>query len=379
MKFQSYQIKWTLIFGALTVAVVLSGCGGGGGGGMTSMMTPTQTPTQTPTDPAPTSIAGAVRNAGDRGLTGAGKAAQSTPKAGSVMQSSNTDTDGVTRDTVSATAGYDAQGQFTFSGTYDDGSGGDPEIRIGTAEDLVERWQGGQICERCRTKPDGTASHWQAAFLFQEVTNGYLGVFAASDIEDADDTDYMAGGVWLHVPSSASSVDDVTFGAFADASDPFTSQNVQRLTGTATYQGEAGGIYTAKASRDATATIGLFDADVELTANFGNAGDLGTVSGRVFNPILLDDQLRDTGETSILQEVSLGEAPITATEGGFFRGDTSGTDRTGGGYAGKWGGQFAGNTSGDPDAHPTSVGGTFGASRADDLVNFVGSFGAYKQ
>lgn len=373
MKFQSYQIKWTLLFGALTVAVVLSGCGGGGGGGMTSMTTPTQTPTQTPTDPAPTSIGGAVRNAGDRGLTGVGKAAQSTPKAGSVIQSSNTDDGGVTRDTVSATAGYDAQGQFTFSGTYDDGSGGDPEIRIGTANDLVARIPGNEICERCATKPDGTASNWQVAFLFQEVTNGSLAVAAASDIEDADDTDYMAGGVWLHVPSSASSVDDVTFGAFADASDPFTSQNVQRLTGTARYQGDASGIYTAKASRDASATIGLFDADVELTANFGGAGDLGTVSGRVFNPRL------DTGETSILQEVSLGEAPITANEGGFFRGDTSGTDRTGGGYAGKWGGQFAGNTSGDPDAHPTSVGGTFGASRADDLVNFVGAFGAYKQ
>jgi len=373
MTFRSYQIRWTSLFGAITVVVALSGCGGGGGGGMTTMMTPTQTPTETPTDPAPTSIGGAVRNAGDRGLTGVGKAAQSTPKAGSVMQSSNTDAAGVTRDTISATAGYDAQGQFTFSGTYDDGSGGDPEIRIGTANDLVDRIPGIEICERCPTKPDGTASNWQGAFLFQEVTNGYLAVFAYSDIEDADDTDYMAGGLWLHVPSSASSVDDVTFGAFADASDPFTSQNVERLTGTARYQGDAAGIYTAKASRDASATIGGFNADVELTASFGSASDLGTVSGRVFNPRL------DTGETSILQEVSLGEAPITATEGGFFRGATSGTDSTGGGYSGKWGGQFAGNTSGDPSAHPTSVGGTFGASRADDLVNFVGAFGAYKQ
>lgn len=209
--------------------------------------------------------------------------------------------------------------------------------------------------------------------MLQQVTNGQVAVFAYSDIEDADDTDYMAGGLWLHVPSSASSVDDVTFGAFGDASDPFTSQNVERLTGTARYQGDASGIYTAKASRDAAANIGLFNADVELMASFGSASDLGTVSGRVFNPRL------DTGETSILQEVSLGEAPITATEGGFFRGATSGTDSTGGGYSGKWGGQFAGNTSGDPSAHPTSVGGTFGASRADDLVNFVGAFGAYKQ
>ncbi len=373
MTFRSHHIRWTSVFGAITVVVALSGCGGGGGGGMTTMMTPTQTPTETPTDPAPTSIGGAVQNAGAGGLTGFGRAAKSTPRAGSVIQSSNTDADGVTRDTVSATAGYDAQSRFTFSGTYDDGSGGDPEIRIGTANDLVARIPGIEICERCATKPDGTASNWQGAFLFQEVTNGSLAVFAYSDIEDADDTDYMAGGLWLHVSSSASSVDDVTFGAFADASDPFTSQNVERLTGTARYQGDAAGIYTAKASRDAAANIGGFNADVELTASFGSASDLGTVSGRVFNPRL------DTGETSILQEVSLGEAPITATEGGFFRGDTSGSDSTGGGYSGKWGGQFAGNTSGDPSAHPTSVGGTFGASRADDLVNFVGAFGAYKQ
>lgn len=373
MTFRSHQISYPSIFGAITIVVVLSGCGGGGGGGMTTMMTPTQTPTQTPADPAPTSIGGAVQNAGTGGLTGVGRAAKSTPTAGSVMQSSNTDVAGVTRDTISATAGYDAQRQFTFSGTYDDGSGGDPEIRIGTANDLEARIPGIEICERCATKPDGTASNWQAAFLLQQVTNGQVAVFAYSDIEDADDTDYMAGGLWLHVPSSASSVDDVTFGAFADASDPFTSQNVERLTGTARYQGDAAGIYTAKASRDAAANIGGFNADVELTASFGSASELGTVSGRVFNPRL------DTGETSILQEVSLGEAPITATEGGFFRGDTSGSDSTGGGYSGKWGGQFAGNTSGDPSAHPTSVGGTFGASRADDLVNFVGAFGAYKQ
>lgn len=378
MTFQ-HQIRWASLFGTLSVAVVLSGCGGGGKGGMTTMTTPTQTtptqtsPTQTTPTPPPSSIAGAVRNAGERGLTGVGKAARSTPKAGSVMQSSHTNADGVTRDTISVTAGYDAQRQVTFSGTYDDGSGGDPEIRIGTANDLVERVPGSQICERCPTKPDGTASNWQTALLFQRVTDGYLAVFAASDIEDADDTDYMAGGVWLHVPSSASSVDDVTFGAFVDASDPFTSQNVQRLTGTARYQGDASGIYTVKASRDASGTIGLFDADVELTANFGNVSELGTVSGRVFNPRL------DTGETSILEEVSMREAPITDTEGGFFRGDTSGTDSTGGGYSGKWGGQFVGNTSGDPNAHPTSVGGTFGASREDDLVNFVGAFGAYKQ
>ena len=364
---------WTLLFGALSVAVVLSGCGGGGGGGMMTMTPPAQTPpAQTPTDPAPSSIARAVTNAGADGLTGVGKAAQSTPKAGSVMQSSNTDADGVTRDTISVTAGYDAQGRITFSGTYDDGSGGNPEIRIGTAEDLVTRFPGNKICERCTTKPDGTASNWQAAFLFQRVTDGYLAVHAYSDIEDADDTDYMAGGVWLHVPSSAGSVDDVTFGAFGDASDPFTSQNVQRLTGTATYQGDATGIYTAKASRDASATIGLFDADVELTASFGSASELGTVSGRVFNPRLA------TGETSPLQELRLGEAPITATEGGFFRGATSGTDSTGG-YSGKWGGQFVGNTSGNPNAHPTSVGGTFGASKEDNLVNFVGAYGAYKQ
>ena len=47
MTFRSHEIRYASIFGAITVVVVLSGCGGGGGGGMTTMMTPTQTPTQT--------------------------------------------------------------------------------------------------------------------------------------------------------------------------------------------------------------------------------------------------------------------------------------------------------------------------------------------
>ena len=46
-------------------------------------------------------------------------------------------------------------------------------------------------------------------------------------------------------------------------------------------------------------------------------------------------------------------------------------------YTGHWGGQFFGNE--EADGRPGSVAGTFGGHSTDDVVSFVGAFGAHKQ
>ena len=194
--------------------------------------------------------------------------------------------------------------------------------------------------------------------------------------ETTPDTDYLAGGVWLYVPDTASSADDYEFGAFADGNDPFTQSNIMALTSTATYEGDATGIYSERGA-SSTTTLGNFDGDVRLTADFGAADSLGTISGSITDIELTNFKGESTSGSLTSGSLTLGEAAIGSANSGFFKGAVTGShdSRT---YAGKWGGQFFGNGAASTD-HPGSVAGTFGGTSTDDDVNFVGAFGAFKR
>ena len=130
---------------------------------------------------------------------------------------------------------------------------------------------------------------------------------------------------------------------------------------------------------------GFFSAVVNLEANFDAGVDgMGTISGSVHDPLLFDNnggflRFKDSNEfvPSPITTLELGEAAITESVGGFFTGDTRGTDRYDGqGYSGQWGGEFFGK---DETSHPEGVGGSFGASKEDGTVTFIGAFGTYQQ
>ena len=180
------------------------------------------------------------------------------------------------------------------------------------------------------------------------------------------DSDYLAGGIWLIVPDDAANTAGYEFGAFADGSDPFVQRNLAVVTGTATYTGDATGVYSAKEAEGITG--GFLDADVRLTANFGDTNGLGTINGSLTN-FALDG-------TPVPGALNLGAANIGAQNSGFFRGAVTGADDQRS-YTGHWGGQFFGN--GEADGRPGSVAGTFGGHSTDDVVTFVGAFGAHKQ
>ena len=189
--------------------------------------------------------------------------------------------------------------------------------------------------------------------------------------QSMEDADYLSGGFWMIVPDDASSVSDYQFGAFADGSDPFVQSNLRTVTGVATYDGDATGVYSGTAG--GSTNIGYFDADVRLTANFGDANGLGTISGSMTN-FEVDGERTD-------DNLSLGTARIGSQNSGFFTGDMSGVDDEGS-LRGNWGGQFFGND--EPDGKPGSVGGTFGGTytytdSAQGTATFVGAFGAQKQ
>ena len=368
----------------------------------------------------------------DNIVTAIGKAAVATPRAGSVTQSSNVDNQGVTTDQVDVTAEYGTSGPgfairngTTWSigmgegnsrripGTTPPWQGAElsknvtggtvyvdvytdieaPEPGTGTSQpvtvmtgDNVEYTGSSVVLGQGQSTP-GELNGQQGTFTCAQTgcsvafTGGLpnqgspLPVHTVSGITfvpssgsgtATDDTDYLAGGVWLFVPDGATSADDYVFGAFGDGSDPFAQSNIMALTGTATYEGAATGVYSEKTA-EAT-SIGYFDGDVELTANFGGGSDLGTISGSITNFEVDGDPEVGT--------LNLGTADIGSLNSGFFQGDVTGSDdeRM---YTGNWGGQFFGN--GESDGKPGSVGGTFGGSSTDDEVNFVGVFGAHKQ
>jgi hypothetical protein len=193
------------------------------------------------------------------------------------------------------------------------------------------------------------------------LPTGAMPVAGGTQTISVPDTDFLAGGIWVYVPDDATSVDDFTFGAFVHGEDPYDQSNLTALTGEYTYTGDATGVYSVLADERNY----FFDADVTLTANFGDASNLGTIGGHIDN-FSVDDELVEGDPT-----LNLGTADIGGDNSGFFTGDTD-MVYEGENYTGKWGGQFFGNDGTNP---PGSVAGTFGAATSDGANSVLGVYG----
>ncbi len=221
------------------------------------------------------------------------------------------------------------------------------------------------------------------------------------------DGDYLAWGFWMQGSTRSSGPTatnrDAQAGAFAYGSDQFDVKAV--LTGNATYNGVANGLYSAGGM------VEYFDADVSLTANFG--GSVGadstplSASAATDNDELLLGAVTGTvtgiraGGMDVDGSLTLKRAPIIdtnsdaanggidqnatgATFTGPFTGDVSGTlvGRT---MSGEWGGQFYGPSGATGKAaetqYPTTAAGTFTAEapgHSGDPIRILGSFGTWK-
>ena len=197
------------------------------------------------------------------------------------------------------------------------------------------------------------AAGWKGVEFQGEDTSLHHYVDLFSDIENNEDNDYLVMGFWLRERKERRSTES-KYGLIiaSGGNDPFDRSNVAGLTGTATYEGPATGLYMLKANAAAEPELDYFNAKASLTANFGDASALGSVSGTI------TESMTDGGVG--LPELTLEPADFTQS-GTNFHGDTSGT-----GLAGKWGGRFYSNGASATD-HPGSVAGTFGAKTAGDL------------
>ena len=221
---------------------------------------------------------------------------------------------------------------------------------------------------------------WQGVEFYRNVAvddiesgspAGQLWVDVYTDYEGEDDTDYLAGGIWVFVPATATALTDYEFGAFADGNDPFLQTSVASVTGEATYAGDATGLYSGQAE----GVNVFFDASVELTASFGDASDRGTISGRIYDFTVDDDPVDGN------PQLTLETATITNENSGFFM-DTTSMTWDGDTWGGTWGGQFYGNGEATND-QPGSVAGTFGATTGapdvGDAQTILGVYGAHRQ
>ncbi len=206
----------------------------------------------------------------------------------------------------------------------------------------------------------------------EEIAAGQSAPVAASD--------WLALGYWLYMPKDPSDAGAFDFGVFASGGDPYPGNDLAGLTGTASYSGKAAGMYTQPS--ESGTDIGTFSANVELTADFGDAAATGTIGGRVFDFAL------ENGGTPALTELRLGTPSDGTTNifpgqggntgplaGGWIVGDGPGSGPGDDGWWGSWSGKLYG-TGADL---PTSVAGTFGAANAAGDSEYAGAFGAHRQ
>ena len=192
---------------------------------------------------------------------------------------------------------------------------------------------------------------------------------------------YLTLGSWLYVPDDINDRDDFRFGLYAGGDDPFISENITALTGSATYVGGAVGMYA-----DIVAAVtDTFTADVSMTADFGSTSEGGSIAGSASNfelgsgePSPLEGPLQfwayDFARSGNTISPGWPWVPDSNIPGGYVEGGIVPAEH---GWFGEWGGRFFGNDPGDPSSHPEAFAGTFGAT--DGEHSFAGSFGAYKQ
>ena len=318
---------------------------------------------------SPSLAADAIRNYLRATGVGARPRTRPTPTAtsptfSSTTQSSNRRQDGRTEDRWVFQAEYDSNGQLFFTRSR----------RTSTQHFLSHSNDSDVTSNRLDDLP---SPGWKGVETEADYTGGLLYWDAFSDIENAQDADYLTLGYWLIVgrDSNTGQLSGSIVGVSGGGSDGFISANLAGLTGTASYEGPATGVVMSRENATAAPDVLYFNAKASLTADFGDATAFGSISGRII------EGMTEGGDA--LPEVTLGSAAILpnsniAGNGGNYFGDTSGMTDAGVAFSGKWGGKFYSNGASATD-HPGSVAGTFGAKTTDDLQAILGAFGAYKQ
>ncbi len=213
---------------------------------------------------------------------------------------------------------------------------------------------------------DGTNGIVLAKAFDGTSRDGTVLLYAMSDREDAADDDYLSGGVWLFVPEDLTTAQnsDYVAEAFATGGVPYSSSssNFVPLTGKATYQGPAIGVYaytyatTSNLVSDEEVETGGFTAIVSMTADFATDTSDGFLTGGSIGSFVFDngEKLLGSETISLTQSKDFEDGGSGVFSGILFHPDQDVLrfdDKSG------WSAQFFGeNVAGEK---PASIAGTF--------------------
>ncbi|MCY4320056.1 MAG: hypothetical protein OXE76_12920 [Alphaproteobacteria bacterium] len=189
------------------------------------------------------------------------------------------------------------------------------------------------------------------------------------------DSDHMHFGWWVETPTNAKSGGEFLYDVhvFHDGTvfQP-TGASRNALTGKATYNGSAAGLYAVKAHMDdgtsVEATRGEFTADVSLTADFKTTA-AGDVSGTI------EDFVRDDGVENTWS-LKLEKTTIVTASDATTTGISTGSIVSDGENTGQWEYNLYGT--GKDNADPTGIAGRFNSKIGKDTA-VAGGFAATRQ
>ena len=252
----------------------------------------------------------------------------------------------------------------------------------------------------------------QGAMFRRETDAGNLWAAVATDISGPGDTDWLATGVWAYAPAGGPGPDiwetgwdwsrGYRFGVFAGGGEPYGGdlESVARaslvtgLTGAATYEGGASGVWSRRTgATEATRRNDLFSADATLTIDFSAKPPYseGVATGRIHDMEIGGTPIAGNPEIVLSGGQVFGNGQIDSFgRDGTTRMTFDGVPKAGGVTGWSWGaGLF-----GDPapgatgaDRLPESVAGTFGAvsgvraggrNRRPDGDYVIGAFAAHR-
>lgn len=292
-----------------------------------------------------------------------------------------------TRAAMAVRIGHNDAGQVSYRLDYKEGNP--------TRDGLVttDRWTLDSEAAGTNVQRLGSGGR-QGAMFRREDSEGNLWALVTTDVSGSGSTDWLATGAWAYAPAggpsgptrSADGGDEsrgYRFGVFADGwrafpdSPPFGPGSVAALTGTATYEGDAAGIYSRRTgAAESTRRNDLFSADASLAIDFSarTDGHDGSVAGRIHNIAIDGAPIAGNPEIALRGEVNGNEISPDAGASMTFGGAS---------WEGDWGAALFGAPASDAtgaDRLPSSVAGTFGVERGihwrSDGDAFIGAFGA---
>ncbi len=234
---------------------------------------------------------------------------------------------------------------------------------------------GGQTACTATSDTKGNLASLSDNWVFQPTAAGASGKVADVEL----DVDYLSFGYWFQTTTASDGTKTYGVNPFYKGSQPYNEVSLSgsNVTGTATYNGKATGMYSLKTFGSGSATVsdaGQFTADARLTASFGGddvaANKKYTIEGNI-----TDFRDADGGQISGGGwNVELMKASIASNGAIGSAGDAS-AQTTGGG---EWNGMLYGNPGLSAEdatrAYPTGVAGEFNAHLGNGHV--IGAFGA---